>query len=210
MRHRRALAVAAVILLVGSAGCGGPSAAEQRAKKEASAAAKAKADAKAEADRRAEELAARQERYDQCRTTSADLIEQLQTLDSKLSVGMVFRDYNDAVGTAQVALDAMVRTVKADETLKNDLINSGCTERVLMPLGKAMAKYAHASDVWNDCFEDLYCDIDDGPEGDKVDADWLRASELIENGVTHLQDLAPDETPTGSPSPSASGDVEES
>jgi len=181
-------AFALMLVLAVAAGCGGPSEAEQQAKKEA---ASAKAQAKKDAEQKARELAEKQARYDQCESQTSGLLTELQTLDSKLTVGMVYRDYTDEVGNAQVKYDSMVRAIKTDPKMKQDLIDSGCTQRVLLPLGKAMIKYEDASDVWTTCFKDLYCDIDNSTEGTQVNVDWRLATNLIDKATAHLNAMKP-------------------
>lgn len=46
-----------------------------------------------------------------CRTATSGLVDKLGQIDSRLNVGLVFRDYSERVGDAQVEYDAVVGKV---------------------------------------------------------------------------------------------------
>jgi hypothetical protein len=103
-----------------------------------------------------------------CPDEVIELVETLEDLDSRLSVGLNFSAYSERVGDARVAYD---RIDVGD-------LDSGCIEHVGAPAEDAMNAYINAYNVWNDCIGDIDCDNDSiTPE---LQAEWADATELIQ------------------------------
>lgn len=170
-------AIAAALTCLGLvAGCGGPSEAEKKAVAEKKAAAAEKKEAERVAAERAEQQAA----YDACETALRKLANSLSSINSRLSIGVLYEDYNTRVGDASVAYD------KVDfDSLSDDCRASS------EPLRGAINAYIAAANVWGDCMRDFDCDVNENPTKGKIDAKWLKADKAIKKHQRQLDALAP-------------------
>jgi hypothetical protein len=123
--------------------------------------------------------------YTACSQTFSDLQDALGELDSRLSVGLNFERYGDAVADARVAYD------KTDFG-HIDLPTAerlSCLGGVGVPLERALNQFVAAYTRWNDCIQDLYCDTD------SIDSDlqahWAKASRAVEKSRNALDDMQP-------------------
>jgi hypothetical protein len=110
-----------------------------------------------------------------CPDEVIDLVETLEDLDSRLSVGLNFAAYSERVGDAQVAYD---RIDVQD-------LDSGCIEHVGAPAEDAMNAYIRAYNIWNDCIGDIECENDSiTPD---LQAEWADATGLIQEARDGLE-----------------------
>jgi uncharacterized protein YceK len=112
---RSLVAALATLILLGGCGSSGSSS-ETKAQAQEQA---AKARASAEAKRKAKESAV----FKECKAVVGPLDDQLTSLDSRLSIGLPFADYGQAVGAAKVAYDKVVRDAKARGGISNECVN---------------------------------------------------------------------------------------
>lgn len=103
-----------------------------------------------------------------CPAEMETLVDALQELDSRLTVGLSFQDYSDRVGDVQVAYDQ----------LDVDDLGLDCLEDVGVQAEKALIAYVDAYNIWNDCISDVDC-INDSITPD-LQAKWAEATEFIE------------------------------
>lgn len=158
--------------------CGGPSAKEKRAEAAASASASASTAAKAKAEK---QRAAKQAAYAKCQRQLGSTMKDAQSLNSRLSVGMVFADYTKTVGNVKVQLDkieALVQQTPMPLSMK-------CLAAAVK-LEAAVNKWADALDQWNDCIGDYDCDINSGTEAEAMQKDWTKASQLMTQATTRF------------------------
>jgi hypothetical protein len=112
-----------------------------------------------------------------CQSQIDGLLTQLQALDSKLSVGLNFEGYADEVSAANVKYDSIA--------FKNLPIE--CTVKVGVPAEKSLNRHLDAYDVWNECFEDIYCSFDSiDPE---IQAAWAKASSSLRQAESGLRGI---------------------
>ena len=136
--------VGTIVALMLTFGCSSLSAspkdtAEERASQTQEEQAKAR-------QRAAEEKRAKQSAlYGECRKVAGKLDIRLTQLDSRLSVGLPFAEYSDAVGSAKVAYDKLLRDAKSHGGL-----SEACINKVGIPLEKALNAYMKAHRVWDD------------------------------------------------------------
>jgi hypothetical protein len=110
-----------------------------------------------------------------CPDEVIDLVETLEDLDSRLSVGLNFAAYSERVGDAQVAYDRI--------DVKD--LDSGCIEHVGAPAEDAMNAYIRAYNIWNDCIGDIECENDSiTPD---LQAEWADATGLIQEARDGLE-----------------------
>lgn len=179
-------AIVAVALMVLLSACGGPTAEQKKAAAAASASAAAKA--KAEKQRAAEKAA-----YDKCRHQIGATMSASKALNTRLSVGMIFADYTKTVGEVKVKLDKIETLVQR----KPMPLSPKCLA-VAAKLESAINKWADALEQWNDCIGEFDCDIDTGTHHDAMQADWTRASTLMDQATTKLSRMKPKAPPVGS------------
>ena len=141
----------------------GPSDEERRiaAEKRESAAAEAQREAEAEAEA---ELALQKEA---CETTISEFKTAVEAVDSKLNVGLVQSDFNNALGDARVAYDQLdTETILSDDY---------CISDVLGPLEDAFNIYVKSNTKWNKCITNFGCEVE-GKVLDNLQVRWLRAT----------------------------------
>jgi hypothetical protein len=153
--------------------------AREKAEEAAREKAQQEAQAAAEAARQAR-IAALQAIYDDCSGQLTSLLSSLQTVDSRLDVGVNQGDYAELVGDASVAYGQV--DVKA---LSEDCLPIGAK------LETALNDYITVNGTWNNCiYDDYFCSTDDiEPQMQGV---WAKASRLIRGASNALKALKPD------------------
>ncbi len=59
------------------------------------------------------------------------------------------------------------------------------------PVATAVDLHAAALKTWGDCIDDYNCDIDEGPEADKMQKNWSRANNMTDQAERRLTTLKP-------------------
>ena len=119
-----------------------------------------RADAQAKDKARADAAAAKKaeaKRRTTCETLLNDTYIALRSIDSRLNVGMVERDYTEAVGNARSDYDQIDPT-KVEKNKCASFKN----------LAAAISKYTAASSYWNECITSDYCT----PDESKLQGYW--------------------------------------
>lgn len=181
---RRAGAAALVALgLSLLPGCGDGD--EEKARAAASAAASASAASASSASASAAALAAEQEAYDACEQAVDSLMEQMQEIGSRLSIGMSYAEYTDYLSDARVTYDRSF-TQQAIAAMDRD-----CLGEVAVPLENAFKAYVNVHTLWGDCIEDYGCDFSEGQTNDKAQGTWVRAGKQTEKAADALAEMEP-------------------
>lgn len=171
--RRYVVALGVMVTLYSSMGllvaCGdsGPTAEEKREARERREAAQ---------ERREREKA--KETADTCRRQLGKLLNALTTLNGRLGVGLNYATYFEEVGEANVAY----------QKIPFKQLSLECMGKVGVPSEKALNRYVDAADIWDECFEDLYCDNDAVDE--KLNREWLKAGRLVAQARRGLHELA--------------------
>ena len=116
-----------------------------------------------------------------CRQKLGPFVDRLESIDSRLSVGMTESVYSSQVGNARVAYDQV-----PFKRLKIDCLTAGLSAE------KAMNDYAKAADAWNNCLTDFSCDVDSiDPQ---LQSKWNAAGAAIDETKQSIRDIgnAPD------------------
>jgi len=114
----------------------------------------------------------------ECAAQTGDLVEALQELNSRLSVGLVQADYNKELGDIRVVYDR----------LPIEDLSPGCIRRVGIPAENAFNSYVQANNLWSDCIQDFGCDTDSIDP--KLQKKWSKSTTLIEKAEDGLEALA--------------------
>jgi hypothetical protein len=148
---RWGLATAALALpLAIGVGCGGPSEAEKRAQaRERQQQEEYRADLR-EYREDVRKRDGQQAEYEACMAQLGDLHKALKALDSRLNVGLSYNDYGNEVGDVVVVYDNADFSGLSEE----------CLDKLGIKLEHALRQYQRAFNTWDDCFEDIDCDID--------------------------------------------------
>ena len=115
--------------------------------------------------------------YDECVDSIDTFRSEMKELDGRLGVGLNFEDYATKVGDVAAAYN------------QTDFESGGldCVTEVGLPLETAVGQYEKAYDIWQECFEDIYC------ENESIDADlqkhWAKATIQIERSDRALERL---------------------
>ncbi|HEY3530400.1 MAG TPA: hypothetical protein VGK78_14735 [Nocardioides sp.] len=109
--------------------------------------------------------AAEQRRSLACQKLLHDSFQALQTIDSRLDVGMVESDFTSAVGEAQA---------KYDEVDTSTVSKNHCG--AYQSLGAVLKQYSRASSYWNSCIITDYCT----PSEVTLNKYWGRSSTLLD------------------------------
>lgn len=109
-----------------------------------------------------------------CSDELVAFLEELEELDSRLTVGLNFSAYSGFVGDAQVAYDR----------IDFEELNATCIEQVGIPAEDAFNAYVDAYNTWNDCIGDIDCDNDSITPS--LQAEWADATELLEEARAAL------------------------
>lgn len=105
----------------------------------------------------------------------------VEELDSRLSVGLSYSDYATEVADVRVAYD---------QTDFDALEDIECMQGVGLPLERALNQFVRAANVWDECFEDIYCETDSvDPE---LQTHWSKASRLAGKADSGLDAMAPE------------------
>lgn len=119
-----------------------------------------------------------------CVKVARPVDRQLTALASRMSVGMMFDDYNRAVGSARVAYDRMLRASKAAGGMSRT-----CVKSVGEPLRGSLNAYIRALNVWNRC--NYPCSISKGPAAAKARKAWRQGARLANKADAALRWLQP-------------------
>ena len=178
-RKKRTLIAVAVLLVLGlgsavavAVATVGPSDEERRiaAEKRESAAAE-------EAEREKEAELAEQKAT--CESTLSEFKDAVEAVDSKLNVGLVQNDFNNALGDASVAYNQLeLDPISTDEY---------CLSEVARPLEQAFNIYVRSNTKWNKCNQDYGCEVE-GKVLNDLQGRWLRASLKIAQVDQALED----------------------
>jgi hypothetical protein len=84
-------------------------------------------------------LEAARELHGECEVQLGGFLEALEELDSRLNVGLVFQDYTNRVGDAQVEYDQ----------IPFDDLATPCVTEVGIPAEAALNHYIRADNQWN-------------------------------------------------------------
>lgn len=176
MRFNRLCAALACVLLL-TAGCGstGPTAAEKKA-----------AAAKKQEQKRLAQVAAGRAKakrdHDICARAIKPLRDSLQQVNSRLSVGLNYSDYNNRVGDVRVAYDSQLKAIEA--------AGADCLDAA-EPLETAYNSFVKVSGIWSDCIDDYNCDFSKGDANTKAQAGWAKAGRALKKSDRKLDDLLP-------------------
>lgn len=180
---KRALGALLATLLLGGAmaGCGvqHPTAAVLRHRAQERAAEQRQ---KAAAQRRQHQSAL----YQECKAVTGTVDQRLTALASRMEVGMQFADYSNAVGSARVAWDRMLRAAKARGGISDE-----CIHRVGDPLQHALNAYISADQTWNKCNSDYACSLDRGSAHRTTQRAWAKAQRLSSRADSALSAMQP-------------------
>ena len=183
-KKRTLIAVAALLVLgLGSAtavamATAGPSDEERRIASEERASAAAE-----EAEREAEAELAEQKAT--CESAVSEFKDAVEAVDSKLNVGLVQNDFNNALGDASVAYDNLdFDAIGLDEY---------CLSEVAKPLEEAFNIYVRSNNKWNKCNQNFGCEVK-GKVLKDLQVRWLRASLKITQVDQAFEDYGSTET----------------
>ena len=110
-------------------------------------------------------------------------------MNARLNSGLNFGTYQTKVGDVESAFSRDLRTFSADA--KANVVTTKCLTKVLTPLAGAVDLHASALKAWSGCIDSYSCDINKGPEADKMQKSWLRAGKLTDRGEGNLSSLRP-------------------
>lgn len=110
-----------------------------------------------------------------CKAAMRPFVDQLQELNSRLSVGLNFSDYSERVGDARVAYDA----------IDIPSLDQSCLTLVGGPAEDAFNAYVRAYNTWNNCIDDIDCDND--KIRPKLQDEWAKATEILTTLRTRLR-----------------------
>lgn len=114
---------------------------------------------------------------DQCERKVGDLLAELEDLESRLGgVGVNYEEYGRRVGDVSAAYGQVPA-----RSLEGDCLDVGIAAE------NAVNSYIKAGNVWNDCFDDINCDLDSiDPE---LQNHWNDASDSLDRANDRLRDL---------------------
>lgn len=107
--------------------------------------------------------------YQACTANIGPFVDSLNEMNSRLNVGLNYDEYSDFLGDIQVEYDKV--DVDGASTIP------GCIE-VAVDAEKAFNAYTKASNIWQKCFEDIYCENADVRP--RLQRNWSRASSRLE------------------------------
>lgn len=190
-RRRRgvwALAVVAVLAVIGAAVAVGVVVDERRDAAAARAAEAAAARAEAEAERQEElererveaaELAARKAEHAACTGALGRLLRALDEVDARLNVGLNQDEYSRLVGDASVAYNR----IDVASLGQGDCLSAGAA------LEGALNDYSAVASRWDECIYDFYCDIDSIDP--MMQRNWAAATRAIAKASRLIDGLDP-------------------
>jgi hypothetical protein len=176
----------AALAMVALCGCGSGSESASDAEVDAagSDSASAEASAEAEASEKAEAQAAKEKAlqlHNDCADLTEPLRNELEGINSRLSVGLQFADYGERVGDARVQYDRLVKEIKRPAFALGDCLESATK------LESALIAYGNAYNTWNDCIGNYYCSIDDDATDGKLQDAWARATKELAKSERELR-----------------------
>jgi hypothetical protein len=173
MMRGTAATLAIAMLALGAAACGGVSEEEKREEARQERAAKKRAQERRAHDRQ-------QAAYETCTAAFSEFQDAVEEMNSRLSVGLSYSDYSTNVADVRVAYD------QADYDALDDI---DCIGSVGVPLEGALNQYVKAANIWDDCFEDIYCENDSiDPE---LQSHWEKAGRLATRASKGLAAMEP-------------------
>ncbi len=114
-----------------------------------------------------------------CRDAFEPFLEQLQRVDSRLSVGLVQSDFNTALGDVRIEYDQV----------PFGKLEPDCLVDVGVPLENAFRQYAQSNTKWANCIDMLSCEVE-GAVLSELQGLWADASKSIGKGEAGLRQLA--------------------
>jgi hypothetical protein len=118
--------------------------------------------------------------YNDCSKAVGPLLKELEKLDARLDIGQTFAEYGDHLQDISIEYNELTSDI--------DAIPFDCL-KVAVKLEEAFNAYKKANDIWDKCFDDLYC-TNDSIES-KLQAQWLKATHAIESAQKRLRGLKP-------------------
>lgn len=118
-----------------------------------------------------------------CKRHAQPLMSALQTLDSRLDIGLTQSEYTDKVGDIQVVYDRVAPWFKHLPTNEASL---DCLKTVAQA-ENALNEYVRAQRAWERCFDNLDCS--NKQVRPTLQRHWSRASADLENASTRLDQL---------------------
>jgi hypothetical protein len=178
-KKKRTLIVVGALLILGlgsvtavAMATAGPSDEDRRIASEERASAAAE-----DAEREAEAELAEQKAT--CESTVSEFKDAVEAVNSKLNVGLVQNDFNNALGDASVAYDNLdFDAISADEY---------CLSEVAQPLEQGFNIYVRSNTKWNKCNQNYGCEVK-GKVLKDLQVRWLRASVKIAEVDQALED----------------------
>ena len=112
---------------------------------------------------------------EECRAELEPFLEALQDIDARLDIGLNYDEYTDRVGDVSVAYDR----------IDVGMLEPGSCLAAAAQAEKAFNQYIKASTTWDDCFEDIDCELDSiEPRLQKL---WAQATRLRERADARLE-----------------------
>jgi hypothetical protein len=108
------------------------------------------------------------------------LIDSLSELDSRLTVGLNYDEYTNAVADVRV---------EYDQVPFDDANDPACLASVGVPAERAFNQHAKATRVWSSCFDDFNCSND--AIKPKLQRYWDKASTAVEEAKSGLDSMKP-------------------
>ena len=102
-----------------------------------------------------------------CIAAMTPLVNGLEDMDSRLSVGLTFSEYSVKVGDLKVVYDK----------IKPSALDSACLATIASRAESALNDYVHAYNTWNDCIGKASCT--NASIKSSLQDDWAKATETI-------------------------------
>lgn len=115
-----------------------------------------------------------------CQALLGDFLNALTDLNSRVSGGLAFEEYNQQVGNIRVTYER-IHTASVDPE---------CTSAVALPAERALNRYVEAVNIWNNCRGDGGC-TDDHVKP-QLQAKWIEAASHIDVAEAALATLPKD------------------
>lgn len=84
---------------------------------------------------------------ERCRDSVGGFVRATRDLESRISVGVVFQDYNNYVGDLASAYDR----------IRQGRLTTYCVTQVVEPSRKTLNAHIDATSTWDDCIQSLSC-----------------------------------------------------
>jgi hypothetical protein len=115
-----------------------------------------------------------------CQALMADFLSALTDLNSRVSGGLAFEEYNQQVVNIRITY----------ERIHTASVDPACTSAVALPAERALNRYVEAVNIWNNCRGDGGC-TDDQVQP-QLQAKWIEAASHIDAAETGLATLPKD------------------